>query len=88
MYGAGLAGALGSNVATLPCVSTTVHWRAVAHAKPVTLPLLSVSTGVGLPGAADHTSGAPVTTFTRDAATYRLNTGRDRDKDKIACEKR
>jgi pyruvate/2-oxoglutarate dehydrogenase complex dihydrolipoamide acyltransferase (E2) component len=44
--------------------------------------------GVGLPGAADHTSGTPVRTFTRDAATYRLNTGRDRDKDKIACEKR
>ena len=44
--------------------------------------------GVGLPGAADHTSGTRVTSFTRDAATYRLNTGRDRDKDKIACEKR
>lgn len=44
--------------------------------------------GVGLPGARDRTSGTPVTTFTRDAATYRLNTGRDRDKDGIACEKR
>ena len=44
--------------------------------------------GVGRPGAVDHTSGTPVTTFTRDAATYQLNTGRDRDKDAIACEKR
>jgi hypothetical protein len=44
--------------------------------------------GVGLPGARDRTSGTPVTSFTRDAATYRLNTGRDRDKDRIACEKR
>ncbi len=44
--------------------------------------------GVGLPGAVDRTSGTRVTTFTRDAATYRLNTGRDRDKDKIACERR
>jgi hypothetical protein len=44
--------------------------------------------GVGLPGARDHTSGVPVTTFTRNRAVYLANTGRDRDKDKIACEKR
>jgi outer membrane biosynthesis protein TonB len=44
--------------------------------------------GVGRPGAVDRTSGTRVTTFTRDAATYRLNPGRDRDKDGIACEKR
>lgn len=44
--------------------------------------------GVGLPGARDRTSGTPVTTFTRDAATYRLNPRRDADKDGIACEKR
>ena len=44
--------------------------------------------GVGLAGADDRTSGTPVTTFTRDAATYRLNTARDGDKDGIACEKR
>lgn len=44
--------------------------------------------GVGLPGARDRTSRTPVTTFTRDAATYRLNTARDGDKDGIACEKR
>lgn len=43
--------------------------------------------GVGLPGAVDHTSGPRVTNFTRDAATYRLNPGRDRDKDGIACER-
>jgi hypothetical protein len=44
--------------------------------------------GVGRPGAVDHTSGTPVTTFVRDAATYRLNPNRDRDHDGIACEKR
>ena len=43
--------------------------------------------GVGLPGARDRTSGAPVTTFTRNRAVYLANIGRDRDKDKIACEK-
>jgi hypothetical protein len=42
--------------------------------------------GVGLVGGRDRTSGIPVTTFTRDSATYRLNTGSDRDKDGIACE--
>lgn len=44
--------------------------------------------GVGLAGARDRTSGTPVTTFTRDAATYRLNKARDGDKDGIACENR
>jgi hypothetical protein len=44
--------------------------------------------GVGLPGAVDRTSGSPVVDFTRDAATYRLNPARDRDKDRIACERR
>jgi Excalibur calcium-binding domain len=44
--------------------------------------------GVGRQGAIDHTSGTPVTTFVRDAATYRLNPKRDGDHDGIACEKR
>jgi hypothetical protein len=44
--------------------------------------------GVGRPGAVDHTSGPPVTTFTVDAALYDANQGSDRDKDGIACEKR
>ena len=44
--------------------------------------------GVGLPGARDRTTGQPVTTFTRNRAVYLANTARDRDKDKIACEKR
>ena len=44
--------------------------------------------GVGLPTARDRTSGTPVTTFLRNAALYRLNTGRDRDRDGIACERR
>jgi hypothetical protein len=54
--------------------------------------------GVGLVGARDHTSGVPVTTFTRDSATYGFNNGPrnvlsgeydlDRDNDGIACEER
>ena len=43
--------------------------------------------GVGKPGARDRTSGTPVTTFLRNAALYAANTGSDRDKDGIACEK-
>lgn len=43
--------------------------------------------GVGLPGARDHTSGTPVTNFTRNQAVYKLNKTLDRDKDGIACEK-
>ncbi len=45
--------------------------------------------GVGRPGAIDLTSGAPpVTTFKRSLALYQANTGRDRDEDGIACERR
>ena len=45
--------------------------------------------GVGRTAAAkDKTSGVKVTTFKVDKAVYDLNTARDRDKDKIACEKR
>jgi hypothetical protein len=45
--------------------------------------------GVGKPGARDKVSGStrPVTTFYRNLALYMANTGRDRDKDGIACEK-
>ena len=44
--------------------------------------------GVGLPGATDRTTRTPpVTTFTRDAALFRANSGKDRDHDGIACEK-
>ncbi len=42
--------------------------------------------GVGRPGAVDHTSRKPVTTFRRDRRWYVLNRGLDRDKDGIACE--
>ena len=42
--------------------------------------------GVGLFGARDHTSGTPVTNFTRAPKWYSLNTASDRDKDHIACE--
>ena len=44
--------------------------------------------GVGLPGAVDHTSGTPVTTFTQDKALYQANRGLDADSDSIACEKK
>ncbi len=46
--------------------------------------------GVGRPGAVDQVSGgsAGVTTFDRDAAVYGANTGRDRDNDGVACEKK
>jgi len=45
--------------------------------------------GVGRTAAArDKTSGVKVTRFTVSKAVYDLNTARDRDKDKIACEKR
>ena len=43
--------------------------------------------GVGRFGAHDHTSGTPVTNFTRNNKVYKLNTKSDRDKDGIACEK-
>ena len=43
--------------------------------------------GVGRPGAVDKTSGTPVRTFTRNRAVYEANSGSDRDKDGIACEK-
>ena len=48
--------------------------------------------GVGLRTAKDKTSGRPVTTFRKDDAEYRramaAKPDLDRDKDKIACEKR
>jgi hypothetical protein len=45
--------------------------------------------GVGRKGARDHVSGSsqPVRNFTVNTAVYAANTGRDRDKDGIACEK-
>jgi Spy/CpxP family protein refolding chaperone len=42
--------------------------------------------GVGKPGAKDHTSGTPVTSFKRSLPLYNANTASDRDKDGIACE--
>lgn len=45
--------------------------------------------GVGRTAAArDKTSGVRVTSFKVNKAVYDLNPARDRDKDKIACEKR
>jgi len=46
--------------------------------------------GVGRQYAHDHTSGVPVTNFTRSTYWYRVamnhNAGLDRDRDGIACE--
>jgi Excalibur calcium-binding domain len=44
--------------------------------------------GVGRRGARDRTSGRPVTTFLRNNRLYERNRHLDRDKDRIACEKR
>ena len=47
--------------------------------------------GIGRVGARDSTSGTPVTNFKRSTKVYKLamsyNSGLDRDKDGIACEK-
>ena len=44
--------------------------------------------GVGRVGARDKTkSGTPVTNFKRSNKLYRENKARDRDGDKVACEK-
>jgi hypothetical protein len=44
--------------------------------------------GVGRWGAKDRTkSGDPVTNFKRSNLLYRQNSGLDRDKDGVACEK-
>jgi hypothetical protein len=42
--------------------------------------------GIGKPGAHDHTSGTPVTTFYVSTSLYLANTGLDHDRDAIACE--
>jgi hypothetical protein len=44
--------------------------------------------GVGRWGARDRTSGTPVTNFKRSNILYGQNSHLDRDKDRIACEKR
>jgi hypothetical protein len=44
--------------------------------------------GVGRVGARDKTSGTPVTNFKVSNSLYRANSGRDRDRDGVACEKR
>jgi hypothetical protein len=46
--------------------------------------------GVGKPGTKDKVASGkkPVTNFTKSTKVYNLNKHLDRDKDKIACEKR
>ena len=45
--------------------------------------------GVGRPGAKDRTANGspPVTNFQRSSSLYEANTGSDRDRDGIACER-
>jgi len=75
----GLSGAVG----VAPADATTAHRYANCKALNARYPH-----GVGLPGARDRSSGQPVTNFTRNRAVYLANKARDRDGDKIACEKR
>ena len=44
--------------------------------------------GVGRAGAHDKSSGTPVTNFKVSNSVYAANSGSDRDKDGVACEKR
>nr|WP_284288837.1 excalibur calcium-binding domain-containing protein [Angustibacter aerolatus] len=84
-----------TRAATSPSVLVTATGRVATKAKPTPKRYANCAAlnrvyphGVGRSGARDHTSGTPVTSFTRDSAAYRLNTGRDRDHDGIACERR
>ena len=80
---AALTIALGGAVGGGPVDAATAHHYPNCKALNARYPH-----GVGLPGARDKTSGKPVTTFTRNRAVYLVNTTSDRDRDKIACEKR
>ena len=75
MGGVGVASASGSvDVAAKTFANCTKLNRVYPH-------------GVGKPNAVDRTSGTKVTTFKRSLALYRANSGSDRDRDGIACEK-
>ena len=83
----GLAVSLGGVVLVAPSAdaATGIYRNCTAlHAK--------YKHGVGRAGARDHTSGRPVTTFTRNTRVYKIamskNRGLDRDRDGIACEAR
>jgi hypothetical protein len=83
----------GGNPTTAPISSTTSQTASKAPTTSVKVYAncselnLDYPHGVGRPGAVDHTSGKPVTTFTVNEDVYDANTGRDGDKDGIACEK-
>jgi hypothetical protein len=75
-------------------VSVSVPAQAVTHAasgkfKNCKALNAKYSHGVGRPGAKDHTKSkrGPVVNFTVDAKVYAANSGLDRDKDGVACEK-
>ena len=70
----------------LPIAASPV--AAVTHYKNCTAMHVKYPHGVGKPGAIDHTTGTKVRTFKKSTALYNANKSLDRDKDKIACEKR
>jgi excalibur calcium-binding domain-containing protein len=82
------AGALASNVAGAPAAGNRVPYRW----KNCTIVNKRYPHGVGRYGAHDKTTGVPVRNFKHSNLLYatamHYNKGLDRDKDKIACEKR
>ncbi|MEV0902814.1 excalibur calcium-binding domain-containing protein [Actinoplanes sp. NPDC049802] len=81
---AGLLAATGTVVATSPAEAAPKTYKTCAALNK------DYPHGVGRKGAKDKVRGTtkPVTNFKRNNALYEANKGRDRDKDKIACEKR
>jgi len=75
-----VGGALAENASAAPKPKVYANCKALNKIYPH---------GVGRTAAArDKTSGKRVTNFQVSKAVYDLNTAKDRDKDKIACEKR
>ena len=75
--------------ATVMSLSTTTAISATTarHFRNCTALNRTYPHGVGRPGAHDHTSGTPVSNFTRSSGLYQTNQSMDRDGDGIACEK-
>lgn len=67
-----------------PALAAVPHWAKSCKALNA-----RYAHGVGRIRAHDHVRGGtePVTSFKRSNALYALAKGRDRDKDKVACEK-
>ena len=82
-----LVAAVAAGVLVAPAAEAAVSYRNCTELQK------TYPHGVGQAGASDRVkSGKPVTTWKRDTAAYnkavRANAGLDRDKDKVACEKR